>query len=312
MANQLTSAADIVSTVTGDQRLLLDPRVPLESAREFLRRKYLHELTRTLHHHQGVFYAWTGRHYEELSKDELRADVCRFLDGAQRIERGNYGPFNPAPRSIDDVIAMLKAETQLSAMTPPIWLDRQPRLPPKEFSACSNGLLHLPTGELHAHTPAFFNLHSVGYEFNPLAPLPGEWLAFLRSLWSDDDESISALQQIFGYLLTGETAQQKAFLLVGPPRSGKGTIARILAKLVGSENVAGPTMASLASEFGLAPLIGKPLAVMSDARVSGKMDNSIFIERLLSITGEDRLTINRKNRDHWTGDVIHTSNHPDE
>jgi putative DNA primase/helicase len=57
---------------------------------------------------------------------------------------------------------------------------------------------------------------------------------------------------------------------------------------------------SLGGEFGLAPLLGKPLAVISDARFVGK-NASIVVERLLSISGEDTLTVNRKYRDQWTG-----------
>jgi putative DNA primase/helicase len=52
---------------------------------------------------------------------------------------------------------------------------------------------------------------------------PLEWLSFLARLWPDDAQSIDALQEIFGYVLTSDTSQQKAFLIVGPPRSGKGT-----------------------------------------------------------------------------------------
>ena len=33
--------------------------------------------------------------------------------------------------------------------------------------------------------------------------------------------------------------------------------------------MAGPTLARLATNFGLAPLLGKPLAVVSDARLGG-------------------------------------------
>src|SRR5206468_776830 len=53
--------------------------------------------------------------------------------------------------------------------------------------------------------------------------------------------------------------------------------------------------------FGLQPLIGKPLAVVSDARLAARSDNMIAVERLLSISGEDTLTIDRKYRDPWTG-----------
>jgi putative DNA primase/helicase len=89
-------------------------------------------------------------------------------------------------------------------------------------------------------------------------------------------------------------------LMVGPTRGGKGVIARVLTALVGRQNMAGPTLNSLGGEFGLAPLIGKPLAIISDARFSGKGAN-IVVERLLSISGEDTLTVNRKYRDQWTG-----------
>ena len=70
--------------------------------------------------------------------------------------------------------------------------------------------------------------------------------------------------------------------------------------MVGRKNCAGPTLNSLSNEFGLAPLIGKPLAVISDARFAGR-DASVVVERLLSISGEDTLTVNRKYRDQWTG-----------
>jgi putative DNA primase/helicase len=90
-------------------------------------------------------------------------------------------------------------------------------------------------------------------------------------------------------------------LVVGPKRAGKGTIARMLTGLVGKSNVAGPTLSSLASNFGLSPLLGKPVAILSDARFSGRSaDQAAVVERLLSISGEDLVTIDRKNREHLT------------
>ncbi len=89
-------------------------------------------------------------------------------------------------------------------------------------------------------------------------------------------------------------------LLVGPTRAGKGVIARVLKALVGRANVTGPTLASLGQNFGLQDLIGKPLAIISDARL-GRNDTNQVVERLLSVSGEDTLTIDRKYRDPWTG-----------
>src|SRR5215813_5574967 len=60
-------------------------------------------------------------------------------------------------------------------------------------------------------------------------------------------------------------------------------------------------LSTLGGEFGLAPLLGKSLAVISDARFGGGKNASVVVERLLSISGEDTLTVNRKYREQWSG-----------
>jgi len=80
----------------------------------------------------------------------------------------------------------------------------------------------------------------------------------------------------------------------GPKRAGKGTIARVLAWLVGTGNAVAPTLAGLGMNFGLAPQIGKRVAIISDARLGGRADQHAIAERRLSITGEDAITIDRK------------------
>ena len=105
-----------------------------------------------------------------------------------------------------------------------------------------------------------------------------------------------------GYILGGDTRLQKIFLFVGPKRGGKGTIGRLLTGLLGAHNVAAPTPAGLSTNFGLSPLIGKPLALVSDARLGGRAaDSKVVVERLLSVSGEDSLTIDRKYKEPWTG-----------
>ncbi len=102
---------------------------------------------------------------------------------------------------------------------------------------------------------------------------------------------------MFGYLLTPDTSLQKMFMLQGPPRCGKGTIARVLRALLSPGAVAHPTLESLEGQFGLAPLVGKTAAIIGDARLGNAAEQSGIVERLLSISGEDALSINRKNRD---------------
>lgn len=281
---------------------VLSPAAPLNSAREMVRRCYLHLEYRTLHHQQGTFYCWRGTHYAEAAREGVRAAVYDFLDGATRIVDDKSAPFNPDKAKVANVLEALAAVTQLPhTAIPPAWLDAAPHLPAREFLPCANGLLHLPTRVLTPATPAFFGLNAVDYPYDAAAPKPAEWLKFLASIWETDQQSIDTLQELFGLLLTADTSQQKAFLIVGPKRSGKGTIARILTAMLGRGNVAGPTLSSLTQNFGLAPLIGKPLAIISDARLGGRADASVVVERLLAITGEDGITVDRKFREAWTG-----------
>src|SRR5262249_25859962 len=62
----------------------------------------------------------------------------------------------------------------------------------------------------------------------------------------------------------------------------------------------GPTLASLGTQFGLSPLLGKPLAIVSDARLGGGNVHQV-VERLLTVSGEDMIDVDRKFRDPWTG-----------
>jgi putative DNA primase/helicase len=55
----------------------------------------------------------------------------------------------------------------------------------------------------------------------------------------------------------------------------------------------------LSTNFGLSPLVGKPVAIVADARL--RSEDAVIVERLLSISGEDLLTVDRKYQDHWNG-----------
>ena len=260
----------------------------------------------SLRHWRGDWMRWTGPHWSEDENPALRAWAWNELEEAvYAVEDKDGGivfrKWQPSRVKIANVMEALQAVTYLThQVSPPAWLIPSP-FPPGELVACANGLLHVGTRELIDHTPEFFNQVSVPFGYDPGAPTPRRWLAFLDELWPDDPDAIMTLQDYFGYVLSGRTDLQKILLLIGPTRSGKGTIARVLTGLVGRGHVAGPTLASLGTNFGLQPLLGKPLAIVSDARLGG--DASQVVERLLSISGEDTLTVDRKYRTQWTGPI---------
>jgi putative DNA primase/helicase len=272
----------------------------------------------------GDWYGWDGLAYRLISEGEVRAGLTRSIkeefDRLNLLER--LGPVVPAAegrpvreplsrrvttRLVSDVLQALKSETLVpGTVEPPAWLGGEVPFPAAEALVAKNGIVHLPSllhGQdyLRPLTPGLFTTVALDYEVGTGASPPSAWLGFLEALWPGDAESVGLLQEWFGYNLTPDTGQQKMLLVVGPKRAGKGTIARVLAALVGRANVAGPTLGSLASNFGLAPLLNKPVAILSDARFSGRSaEQAVVVERLLSVSGEDTLTIDRKNREHRT------------
>jgi putative DNA primase/helicase len=269
---------------------------------------------------QAEWYWWDGLAYRRLSPEELRARLCarikkefdrlaalavaRWEDNQGCDDAGNPIP-KPVARKVstklvNDAVQALGGLAILDfSINPPSWLgEGHPPLEPVDLITCKNGLLHVPSvftdgTDLFPHTPAFFSMNALDYNFEgPAAPT--QWLAFLRKTWPDDQQSIDTVQEWFGYCLTPDTSQQKILMIVGPKRSGKGTIARVQRALIGINNTASPTLASLGTNFGLWPLMNKTLAIISDARLSGRTDVAQVTERLLSISGEDAQTIDRK------------------
>lgn len=243
---------------------------------------------------RDTFYFWQKGAYREFPNTETRAKLITFLNQSYR---------RLTIPAINNVLDQLKAQSILpSKIEPPVWIAEKPdSWPADEILACRNGLVHLPSLVAGAEeymqppTPTYFATSALDCDFQLDVQAPSAWLQFLNQLWPNDPASIGTLQEWFGYCLRQDTRLQKILLLIGPKRSGKGTIARVLRALIGIDNVCGPSLASLATQFGLWPLLGKSLAIIGDARLSSHTDSAIVVERLLSISGEDAITIDRKN-----------------
>ncbi len=152
-------APEITETVEEvEPQLTLDPGNPLPSARSFIRRNYTTGDHRTLVHHAGQFFGWSGAHYQVVEDAEIRAGLYSFLEGAVRATEKKLVPFKPTTFKVNTVVDALKAASNLpTSVNAPAWLDGDPDLPlPAEIVSCRNGLLHLPTLELLSATPNFF------------------------------------------------------------------------------------------------------------------------------------------------------------
>lgn len=301
-----TDAEKVLAAIDGgraerdQQRILPPPSAPMEVARELVAARYSGpDRALKLRQWRGGWWEWQGPRWVEIEQRAVRAAAYAFTERADYADGEKLKAWAPTTRKISDLLDALAAIVHLpERVSMPSWLDGGGH--DGMLVSVANGLLDVQHRELLAHDPRYFNATSVPFEYDRSASAPMRWLSFLEALWGEDQDSIDALGEWFGYIVSGRLDLHKILLLVGPTRAGKGVTSRVLSALVGEENVAGPTLSSLNGDFGLAPLLGKTLAVVSDARLNGRGAH-VVVERLLSISGEDTLTVNRKYRDQWTG-----------
>ena len=274
-----------------------------------LARLFLSQQARVVYH-QAEFHLWENSAYSPFPDHEVNAitntiakqefDRLNPIEVKAWEDRGMIDELTGKPcrkpitrkvgtRLIGDIALAIRGETLLSGrIEPPAWLIDNPPFPATDVLPTLNALVHLPSyveGKPRAivkPTPDFFCPYALDYGFDAKAPEPHQLALFLSSVWPKDEESFLALQEWLGYLLTPDKSQHKMALLIGPPRSGRGTICRLIKKLIGASNVANPTLSGLATQFGAECLIGKPVAIIGDAAsrigVIGRLLSSVSWE----------------------------------
>jgi putative DNA primase/helicase len=278
----------------------------------FLDTLHAHKERWTLVFHRGRFLQWTGSHWREVDADTLEATVYELFEDAyfetvnQQTGLTEQHDFDLNPARITALTRGLQNKVLVDRdVDTPVWLDgnvpveNEPTsrngdaMRAREMIACRNGLLHTATRTFFSHTPRLFNRTAAEYDYRKSAKTPKVWLEFLDSIWGNDPESIATLQEWFGYCLTSRTDLQKMLMIVGPKRAGKGTIVTLMEHLLGPDSVTSTSLAALNKDFGLANLDDQQLAIMGDVRFRSK-DDADAVQNLLSITGEDKVLVNRK------------------
>ena len=299
---------------SGPGPLILDPPgEPMPVARDFLKAHYAYpdsdpdDPLPLLRAWRSGWWTWEGPKWVEVEDRRVRGRAYKYTEHAQWWKKQPDGkaklePWAPTTRKISDLLDALKAVTFLHRdVDQPEWIEPVDMPGARELVSVANGLLHIHTRDVVRAQPTVLQPDRRAVRATTRTrPSRGVGSSSSTSCGPKTQTPIAALQEFFGYVLSGRTDQHKILLLVGPLRGGKGTIARILKSLVGDGNCAGPTLASLGTNFGMSPLIGKPLAIVSDARLGGPNTHQV-VERLLSVSGEDMQTIDIKYNQPWTG-----------
>jgi putative DNA primase/helicase len=210
--------------------VLPPPSAPMAVAREFVNQRYTWprlrsadtEGTLVLRHWRGGWWRWEESRWVEIHPRAIEAKLYEFTENAVYGKSdGQSQDWNPNRKKIGDVLAALTAVCLLpDEIADPGWVDRREQRSP--IVACDNGLLEVNSRTLRMHTPWYFNQTAVPFAYDPDAPAPERWRVFLSALWPDDGDSIAALQEWFGYVVSGRTDLHKILLLVGPTRGRQG------------------------------------------------------------------------------------------
>lgn len=267
------------------------PRVsgPMDLAKVLVEESLTGDTGLRLRYWREDFWRFNGRCYEPFPENEMHARVLRWLD--------NHG-FDARPRTATDVLKCIEALSLVPfSREMPCWLDDEDH--GDGWVSFENGLFKI--GDPSAiqklpHTARFFSPWTMEYAFDPRSDCP-EWIAFLNDVLDSDPERIDLLQRWFGLFLISDTSFQKFLLLIGPPRAGKGTIVRVIAKLIGRANCASPTLSGLSTQFGLATITTKAVAIIPDAHIGKRADAIRVAEVLKSVVGEDPQDVDRKYRE---------------
>lgn len=230
-------------------------------------------------------YRFNGRVWERVTEDELKHQLSMAMLASEPkadVINGTY-----------KVLSYLftRADRELGT-----W----PGVDVSHYIVCQNGILDVHTRKCEPHNPDFFTTSILPYSYDPFAQAP-VFQEFLNTTLEGDQERIALLQEWLGYMLVNSYDYQKAMLMIGAPRSGKGTIGQIIQALVGEEAYAGITLEGLANDAILETVLDKSVLFIGDAHSVSGPDRNRILDRFKSITGADAIPVNRKYKGAWNG-----------
>ena len=260
---------------------------PPAMADRFLRKQYPPQSDwLTLLRWQDRLYAYSGTHWALLEEAELDHQINALL-GITEVRQKAGTHFEASVKR--NVIARSHLSNQVEMGQ---WLDGRDEGLQINLK---NGLLNVrecvsgKVRPMHAHSPAFFTTSCLPFAYSDKATCP-RWNKFLNEVLPSA-ELQRMVQQMMGLFLIPDTSYQRFWVLLGPAGTGKSTVAHILGKLLGDDNVSSVSLDQMRESFTLITLLGKL------ANISGEIETQEIRagERIIKgITGEDQMALNEK------------------
>lgn len=285
----------VLESVLGEEGLEeLDGMLGLvwSPARTFLIRWSDEEGRRLLARWKEEWFTWADGLWSPMSKESMQNAIWRHLEAT----RGADGP-KPSIRLVSETIRELESIEGVGlddGADPPFWADGRTT---GDLVPVANGLLDLMTGEVAPHDPGLFVLSRIPVEYREDADIGGpRFHQYLDEVLPRDTAAWTTLKKWAGVHLEPRPGRcQKALLMIGVKRGGKGTFLDLMLLALGGLNHCIPMgLEDFDDDFGLAEAVGKRAMIISDARL--ERAPKTMISRLLRITSNEPVRVRRKQK----------------
>lgn len=202
------------------------------------------------------------------------------------IKKNNAGGFITT-RAINEVYTLITYEKDFMVNESSINSD-------ENIINFRNGILHLDTMELTAHSPSVLSTIQIPCEWHGEQPTP-LFDAFMATFTGNNEDKIRLFLEFMGGGISnvdGTRHFKKALFVVGKSNSGKSVLRNLLTELIGKHNQSGASLARLEDRFGAMELYQRRMVGSPDLGYPSIKQAEIF----KNVTGGDFIPIEQKNQ----------------
>ena len=187
-------------------------------------------------------------------------------------------------RWVKNVVDKIKADNQIDEDE---FFNEQSKH--KEEIPVKNGILNIFTRELTPFTKDKIFFNKLPLTYDPKATCPNVTKFFKETLSHEEDAKV--MEELFGFSLVKEYEHEKAIMLVGDGRNGKGKMINLMKRFVGSQNYSSVPLDQFnTSSSGIHELFGKLINLAGDISPTALKDTGL----LKQLCGRDNINAKRK------------------
>ena len=223
-----------------------------------------------------------------LAKETVRKmyfEAGTIIDENSRKEAAKWACRSDSMYRLTAMVALAKSESGIPIS--PEQLDADPFL-----LNCTNGTIDLRTQTLYQPNPNNYITKCTHIEYALNAQCL-HWEGFLNYIMEENQEMISFLKRMCGYILTGDISEQCFFIFYGIGANGKTTFTNVLKLLMGdyTKSIPADTLMIKRNSGGpnpeLASLRGTRLVLASESEEGQRLAES----SIKQLTGEDTIMV---------------------